>query len=94
MLNILEAEFVLSPEVVEDVGDIGFEGLCVPAFQLHPGMFDLVPEPFDAVEFRAVGRQKQGYRMKKFFIKNKNLSALSQGTSHNKAIKGAGQNLP
>ena len=43
--------------------------------------------PFD-------GLGQQGYRMKKFFIKNKNLFALSQGTSHNKAIKGAGQNLP
>ena len=55
---IIEAEFVLSPEVVKDVSDIVFEGLWVPAFELHPGMFDLVPETFDAVEFGAVGRQK------------------------------------
>ena len=38
--------------------DIGFEHLRVSAFDGHPSVFGLVPEPFDAVEFGAVWEQE------------------------------------
>src|ERR1700761_2021150 len=53
-----KSKSIIRSKFPKDRVDIGFKGLSVARLEGQPLVFHLVPEFFDAVEFRAVGRQE------------------------------------
>ncbi len=77
--------------MVQDMPDIGLEGWGGSALGGHPGVFDLVPQPLDAIEFGAVGGQEVQGDAKPLQPLERGLDAL--GSMERGVVQDDGQRL-